>query len=1052
MGSGSPADRQREKLVVAARERRRATMRAMLKDGDFRLSRVRGEAEIELEESLRSSAAALLKDRKRKALRANVLLELRDSQLRPSTSDPTEHEATALYLDLRTRTVVAKPKRAQFVPRASAAMALSTDFLRRDDERLRRDQIDAFGMIHDLRQRCKTAVERDRKKRLEEEEKAREARNHRGPRSSGQLWAKTRSSMVGNSLFFSHKKRNARKTEDVANKAGFFEDYQRLRAGDDLGALDEDTVGGVPRAAYIIECLDKRLAPEPFLKHDRANSLDLNLAHFGIGEKRAMALAAGMGAVASRLCSLDVSHNRLSGPSLAKLLTELCKGGPTQLVAFDCSHNTGPVGEVLGDLVRAAPKLETLALAATNASIPSLESVVASLADRHLKCLDLRANGLDDRAGAVLADLIKTSPVSSLDLSWNTLKDSVGLFGESLATNAMLEHLDVSQNGVRDAAAEALAEGIASNRTLETLSLAYNRLTSRTGLVFAFALWTHNVGSPPKTPPGLASLDLSGNAVGRNGARGIYRRRLLGLETKIDLRDCSIGDDQPQDDVETFSIDTVTSPITLNLSRPYDRAIACEIATVVCGDRARLKIGDKTVDGHDTGLVLDDQPYFLPTSGRYLLSYVAPKESFQKRPPLSADEVTHLSHILRENSSAFGLLARDVILTTDQVQTLVDELETEAVDVVCQVWTRITDEENKLALLERNADVATALGRMTCYERFALCEANPTGHWKLNLNQPAHRDVLSRLVDYAAKEAHVDEMAGRESTAQDTEEFSPFRNGALNRVPRVFTEAVLRDALHDRGLVEFDYVSIARPDRDATEPLSYSQVNTLVLSRLQAYMERSFNWKHVLLLLRLATLGTYVKARHVLVIHDVVTKHAPKDDRHSADVVVTLFSRIWDLENLDVVTDQLSCVGLVAKRLGWLNVLNPLKLPSRIALDLRFRDNRKVAHHLLLLGTTETSASSAHVFDEEPDSEITIHSLYERLGSMVRTRFDATLKIQMAGDVAPNWRARIGLLSSFLLGTQPLADDIFEVHKIEERRPSRRPSSEKPLFPRQRER
>ena len=81
--------------------------------------------------------------------------------------------------------------------------------------------------------------------------------------------------------------------------------------------------------------------------------------------------------------------------------------------------------------------------------------------------------------------------------------------------------------------------GARSHASLERLSLAFNRVTSKTALVAAHTL-SHMMARHGASPP-LKVLDLSGNAVSATGARALYRRGLNGLTTRIHLKDCAFS-------------------------------------------------------------------------------------------------------------------------------------------------------------------------------------------------------------------------------------------------------------------------------------------------------------------------------------------------------------------------------------------------------------------------------------------------------------------------------------------------------------------------------
>jgi hypothetical protein len=73
------------------------------------------------------------------------------------------------------------------------------------------------------------------------------------------------------------------------------------------------------------------------------------------------------------------------------------------------------------------------------------------------------------------------------------------------------------------------------------------------------------------------------------------------------------------------------------------------------------------------------------------------------------------------------------------------------------------------------------------------------------------------------------------------------------------------------------------------------------------------------------------------------------------DVVVAAFSRVTDSSNFDAVLNTLSPAGQLsaARRLGWLNALNPDRIDRPFDLDLRNSDHRRLVEVLTELAITE---------------------------------------------------------------------------------------------------
>jgi len=109
--------------------------------------------------------------------------------------------------------------------------------------------------------------------------------------------------------------------------------------------------------------------------------------------------------------------------------------------------------------------------------------------------------------------------LASLDLCNCRLQDDVGAeIGNMLATNTGLVRLDLDYNALGAKSLDAIATGLRSNRTLQSLSLEHNPLTGDDGMdvsrVLAFA------AALPACRT-LTSLNLYGTRLGRRGGRAL---------------------------------------------------------------------------------------------------------------------------------------------------------------------------------------------------------------------------------------------------------------------------------------------------------------------------------------------------------------------------------------------------------------------------------------------------------------------------------------------------------------------------------------------------
>ena len=781
---------------------------------EMKFSEVQVEGEVELCERLKRKSVALARERQRRQVRVAALAEMkRSSAVLAMTSRQSELESekdVALYLDLQERMVdrLSEDRREpekveEKVPhRASKAVAFTRQSLDRE----------AGAIVKEFKARCTANVAeyRQQMKELEDSEELLFLDGHyRKRRTPKQLWLKTRFALpMATSM-------SKKRTEDVQEKNKFFDEYHRILHGSRIDSLvmtteqegiEGDTAfdGLSPRCdattkrareALIIGCVKQGIAPEPLVKAtalpaaskrrasygDAASTsvqptshqavLDLHLAYYGIGDVRGTALADALPAMAPRLRTLDLTRNRLSAVAVALILEKMVlfkrKQRPALLILM-LSQNYDALksldaANALANVIKYAPDLEILSLSNVGLGTTTLNPVVESLQHdspkQALRRLDLSSNGLDARAGVVLAAYVADTDcgLRSLSLAWNSLRGAgVAALGKALASNTNLESLDLSYNALRDDEVEPLAFGVAKNHSLKRLILSWNRVTARAAMVFAHTLSSYEIAcsDPRQEPTALEFLDLSGNPIGRTGARAVFRRRLLGLSTTVGLQNCSLGgvaaskkkktDAAPTTAAE-FDVDMVAadSPFDLDLAKSHDKAVASEIARAAWIDRGRLIIESSSrrtaVVCSDETLVIEGQstPYAFPATGRYRISYRPSKSGslLRNRRPMAKSVFENLVKVLAETksrterSAVLGMLARDVYASTEQVKRIVDELArmhgatdfdtepTEPSELVSAFWPRIVDESSKLDLI---FEAATKVSSMTASEEDQL--------------------------------------------------------------------------------------------------------------------------------------------------------------------------------------------------------------------------------------------------------------------------------------------------------------------------------------------
>ena len=146
-------------------------------------------------------------------------------------------------------------------------------------------------------------------------------------------------------------------------------------------------------------------------------------------------------------------------------------------------------------------------------------------------------------------------------------------------------------------------------------------------------------------------------------------------------------------------------------------------------------------------------------------------------------------------------------------------------------------------------------------------------------------------------------------------------------------------------------------------------------------------------------------------------------------VIISIFSRIYDLHNMDLIMRNLDTRTQkeLLRRLGCLNVMNPLKISSDYVFNLRYLDFRILLVALMELASIE----SADNIIEDSTTELPISTLY---GSYTRTLNESrpeTMRFTYCdfGVRTKNvsWSQRRDLMKKFLVGTQPMDENVYKV-------------------------
>eukprot|EP00929_Paragymnodinium_shiwhaense_P047994 TRINITY_DN24333_c0_g1_i1.p1 TRINITY_DN24333_c0_g1~~TRINITY_DN24333_c0_g1_i1.p1 ORF type:complete len:1631 (+),score=438.00 TRINITY_DN24333_c0_g1_i1:218-5110(+) len=241
-----------------------------------------------------------------------------------------------------------------------------------------------------------------------------------------------------------------------------------------------------------------------------------------------------------------------------------------------------------------------------------------------LEKLSLMDTGLSFAAAPIakqcIGDIMQSKSMTELDLSWNCFNASVmTALGEAVVANKELKSLRIANSSSAERVGNItpvafLLEQLAYNTSLRKLDVSVNHIDFRGALVIEDAFANHK----------LEHLGIANNPLGVIGVRSFLR--LLSQSTSgllfFDYEGCSAGGSAGDPCEEVFNLTSPGGKYTLDLARPYCRALLRMLCKV--GHHFKLSPNDcidcqaYTIDGRAAQF-----PYpSLDPSGRFVVPYV----------------------------------------------------------------------------------------------------------------------------------------------------------------------------------------------------------------------------------------------------------------------------------------------------------------------------------------------------------------------------------------------------------------------------------------------
>uniref|UniRef100_A0A7S1MV82 EF-hand domain-containing protein n=2 Tax=Hemiselmis andersenii TaxID=464988 RepID=A0A7S1MV82_HEMAN len=687
----------------------------------------------------------------------------------------------------------------------------------------------------------------------------------------------------------------------------------------------------------------------PFLQH-------LIIESNPIEAEGARMLVEGIVECGVPLKSLDIAECRLGEAGAYALVDLLCAPDlPLETLVADSNQ--------LGD-----------------GGVAAIVDVVASAA--HLSRLSLRKNTAGKASGKSFKHMLgETETLVVLDVAWNELRgDAAVHFCEGLANNRSLKELNLSWNAMGDSKCMAALATALHDCNVEAMDLSENRIGPKACFVFANAL-QHNAA--------LKGVRFDGNPITMQGGRELLRCALHGKDGKevmrsISLENCAMGTVAPSvfnpaEPAGSYVLDMTdngSARILRNLIKLTHegagelRGAVLVVATPEGEVRKPFDVNGFNADQGSDNWQLPDKGF---VEVEFADTRVAPSEEklgddimHSLREQLAGNIAAHKKVDVVQAAMGMSQLSFDQML---ELLAFIPENETqERVNLVCRCYHRLSgmdDPRKALDVLatEEKSFVEKQLGAAS----FTFFRNNPTGFHRLDLAQPAQREVLLRLVGLKnamsdMEEGMVKYYQKRGRGERDVLSLGlSWRNARFNHNPIAFSQSW---SVPYGGMFDVDFVDLRRPDHNCAA-MSEEEFEEAIMSKwretsaLLGLYTMSPNSK--LKLLREVTNSCHVCCDQVARMVKQFSPHTSANTR--VEIVVSCWARTVDWHGLANVMLLLTPFEqkVVMNRLGPVNVFDEIMAVGYYELDLQSKTDRFIFQELLHLSTSEPGDNLLHV-------------------------------------------------------------------------------------------
>lgn len=629
-----------------------------------------------------------------------------------------------------------------------------------------------------------------------------------------------------------------------------------------------------PTHLYLRACDTNHVLPRlmPFCTGD---STKLDAANQGMSDHNLSAVTEMFRHIRS-VREVDLKGNNLTERSLTPFLQKLfgvCADQCLERLSLrHCTrHATGTgVHEMMDCMVdlleRGVHQLKVLDLSGIR-MVSHLPLCQAIREHQTLTVVGLAEVGLgkNPRVLQCLTNLLASKTVADLDLGWNHFGvDAFAHLGACLVESPVVHTLSLANCAAAKGAdnpVEHFLECLAFDSSLMRLDISLNRIDFRGALILEAALERNDQ---------LVDIDISNNPLDVLGFRSSLRvlsRDTSGL-VRLQCQSCSTGGAAaPSEDVPIFNPTNPGGRYSLELSRPYDRALlrmlyitadrlglAPEQAFTVlaapaskrrfqhpsrspCGgwevpSSGRMEVNfsvDAALERATAGIADADLSGFL--AKHYELVRVTP--SVRKRIVLLA-QWQMLEGCEAEQHATLDALSKDFVLTYPMFRQISCRSRELAGDIAWRLLPCVVGggPMRFLSMLQMPS-IAVYLDVLRRGRRFLVFNVeSPTGHYTLDLSNCCDFAVGEQLLLLDRWETSIAKRRDLANTSQRGFR-SQLRNELYQGRELSGVESVADFKLPAYGMFEFDYISSIRPPKNAA-PIEDAALTSMLIALQQA--------------------------------------------------------------------------------------------------------------------------------------------------------------------------------------------------------------------------